>query len=158
MLDGPGGRCVGQLGKNLLLKFLGDFLHDLVTRSSFLSIGGRAFSYELNGLLTGVSHGAVFTTAPNGSTFLRLATWQSDDRIIASVGQKLRWLSENDLAVPSASNDTVKFAFHLSGQDYEHLGHLMILPYGLLWRVSVVISLTQLFADINDAASKMLAY
>ena len=34
----------------------------------------------------------------------------------------------------------------------------MTLPYGLVWRVSVVISLTQLFSEINSAASRMLGY
>ena len=34
----------------------------------------------------------------------------------------------------------------------------MALPYGLVWRVSVVISLTRLFADINAAALRMLGY
>ena len=34
----------------------------------------------------------------------------------------------------------------------------MTLPYGLLWRTSVVISATQLLADINAAALRMLGY
>ena len=34
----------------------------------------------------------------------------------------------------------------------------MTLPYGLVWRSSVVISVTELLADINAAAYRMLGY
>ena len=55
-------------------------------------------------------------------------------------------------------NTTVKFDFHFNGESYEHIGQQIALPYGLFWQASVVISLTQLFADINNAAQRMIAY
>ena len=89
ILDGPLGSCVGQLGKQLLLKFLGDFLLTLVTQSSLLSQGGRAFSYEMGGNLTGASHGVFFVSTSVGLN-LRLAVWESGDKVIAGAGQHLR--------------------------------------------------------------------
>ena len=88
VLDGSGA-CVGQLGKDLRLKFLGEFLYTLVTQSSLLAKGGRVFSYEATGLLTGASHGAVFFISPEG-VYSRLGIWQSEDSTVATAGRQLR--------------------------------------------------------------------
>ena len=55
-----------------------------------------------------------------------------------------------------ANATTTVFDFHLNGEDFQHLGQPMALPYGLLWQVSVVISLSQLLSEITAAARRVL--
>eukprot|EP00906_Rhabdomonas_costata_P037601 RCo052986 len=154
------GYCVGQLGKDLLLRFLNDFLHAVVVQSSLLSKGGRVFSYEGSGLLTGASHGSLIEMNSDGSNG-RLAVWQSDDATIAFAGQRMRelfgplFIAWSNL---TERNFTMKFGFSLDGESFAHFGQTMALPYGMVWQVGVVISETQLLADITAAAQRMLGY
>ena len=48
--------------------------------------------------------------------------------------------------------------FQHDGEDYELLAKKVELPYGLTWGVCAVLSLTELFSEINAAATRMLAY
>ena len=80
----------------------------------------------------------------------RLRPDQSDDAVIAAAGNVLWNSYQQNSVLPT------KFNIDVGGSHYLHLSSPLVDSYGLSWVVSVVLSLTELFKDINAASMKML--